>query len=451
MKPMTLGAIAKAANGVLSDAGLENQTIDSIVIDSRKASIGSLYIPVIGETNDGHAFIDGAFKNGAVCTLTEREETRPHIRVVSTFQALKDIAEYYRSLFDIPVVALTGSVGKTTAKDMIAAVLGQKFNVHKTPGNFNNEFGLPQAVFGLTEQHDAAVLEMGMNNFGEISRLSKVARPDICMILNIGVSHIGRLGSQEGILKAKSEIFDYMKPNGKAYLNGDDPYLMQLNTPELSPVLFGKEAHNHARMDTILETDIAGTRLEAEYKNQRFDIEIPCPGEHMIPATLAALAIGYDLGLTPQEIQAGVKAFKPSGERLDIIQTGKITVLNDVYNACPESVMAGLDVLALADGRKVAILGDVFELDDFAEKIHYRMGEDAAGKEVDLLLCVGPLSEHMYHGAAKTMGRDVKYFETQEKLIAALPALIHDGDTVLVKASHGMALEHTVAALKNKA
>ncbi|MEX1306907.1 MAG: UDP-N-acetylmuramoyl-tripeptide--D-alanyl-D-alanine ligase, partial [Eubacteriales bacterium] len=365
MKPMTLGEIAKAANGVLNDSRLENQIIDSIVIDSRKATAGSLYIPVIGETNDGHAFIEGAFKNGAVCTLTERDETRSHIRVAATFQALKDIAEYYRSLFDIPVIALTGSVGKTTAKDMIASVLSQKYYVHKTPGNFNNEFGLPQAVFGITEDHEAVVLELGMNNFGEISRLSKVARPDICMILNIGVSHIGRLGSQEGILKAKSEIFDYMKENGKAYLNGDDPYLIKLNTKKLSPILFGQGANNDVKVTEVLGADISGTHFTAKYKDETFDIQIPCPGKHMIPATLAALAIGYDLGLTAQEIGAGVKAFTPSGERLDMIQTKKITVLNDVYNACPESIMAGIDVLALADGRKVAILGDVFELDAF--------------------------------------------------------------------------------------
>ncbi len=450
MEPMTLGEIARAAGGVLSDLSLENQKIDSIVIDSRKAKSGSLYIPVIGETNDGHAFIDGAFKNGAVCTLTERDETRPHIRVTSTFAALKDIAEHYRSLFDIPVVALTGSVGKTTAKDMMAAVLGQKFNVHKTPGNFNNEFGLPQAVFGLTKDHTAAVFEMGMNNFGEISRLSKVVRPDICMILNIGVSHIGRLGSQDGILKAKSEIFDYMKPNGKAYLNGDDPYLKKLNTPALSPVLFGRGANNHARVTEVLGADITGSRFKAEYKGQTFDIEIPYPGAHLIPATLAAMAIGYDLGMTPEAIRAGVKAFTPSGERLDIIQTGKIIILNDVYNACPESIMAGLDVLNLAKGRKVAILGDVFELDEFAAEIHTKMGEDAAAKHPDLLVCVGPLSEYTFAGAKKTMDERAVYFETQGALIAALPDLVREGDAVLVKASHGMALEHTVAALKEK-
>ena len=411
MEPMTLGEIAKACQGVLSDQALENLIITDIVIDSRKATSGSLYIPVIGEINDGHAFINSALQNGAVCTLTEREETHPHIRVASTFQALKDIAEHYRSLFDIPVVALTGSVGKTTAKDMIAAVLGQKFNVHKTPGNFNNEFGLPQAVFGLTREHTAVVFEMGMNNFGEISRLSKVARPDICMILNIGVSHIGRLGSQDGILKAKSEIFDYMKPNGKAYLNGDDPYLLKLNTPELSPILFGHGAYNHAQVTEVLNADIIGTCFTAAYRGKKFDIEIPYPGAHLIPAALAALAIGVDLGMTPEKIQAGVKAFKPSGERLDIIRTQSITILNDIYNACPESVMAGLDVLNLAAGRKVAILGDVFELDEFAEDIHYQMGEDAAKKQPDLLLCVGPLSKQMYAGAEKTMGEKSAIFQ----------------------------------------
>ena len=450
MEPMTLAEIAAACGGVLNNAENADTAVTSITIDSRKAVQGSLYIPVKGETHDGHTFISSAIENGATCTLSEHDELCCYIKVKSTFQALKDIAEYYRSKFDVTVIAITGSVGKTTAKDMIAAVLNEQLNVLKTEGNFNNEFGLPQMLFRLNRSHDAAVLEMGMNSFGEISRLSKTARPDIAVIINIGVSHIGRLGSRDGILKAKSEIFDYLKTDGKVYLFGGDDKLISLKNSRYNPIFFGEDMQNQAHVKEIMRADITGTELIAEYKGEVYNLNIPYPGSHLIPSALAGMAIAHDLGLNKKAIEAGVKAFSPSKMRMEIIDTGNIMILNDVYNACPESIMAGLGVLAYGEGRKIAILGDILELDDHAERIHYQAGKEAAKTDTDLIICCGPLSKTMYKGAKSVIGDRALYFETQDTMLAQLKTLIQTGDTVLVKASRGLAFEHTVAFLKEQ-
>ena len=260
MEQMTIAEIASACGGTIV-GGLDSTKISDITIDSRTATAGSLYIPIKGEVHDGHTFIDSAFENGATCTLSEHEVPHFHIRVVSTAQALLDMAEYYRSKFDVKVIAVTGSVGKTTVKDMLADVLGQQFSVLKTEGNLNNGFGLPRMLLRLNRQHQVVVLEMGMNSFGEISRLSKAARPDICVIINIGVSHIGRLGSRDGILKAKSEIFDYMKSDANVYLYGEDDKLVTLKDAYYSPVYFGENSKNDACVKRIISADIKGTEL----------------------------------------------------------------------------------------------------------------------------------------------------------------------------------------------
>lgn len=447
MEPMTLAEIATACGGILF-GGAGTEKITDITIDSRTAAGGCLYIPIIGEVHDGHAFIGAAFKNGAACTLSERDEPFCHIKVKSTAQALLDIAEHYRSKFNVTVVAVTGSVGKTTAKDMMAAVLGERFSVLKTEGNLNNGFGLPRMLLRLENHHQVAVLEMGMNSFGEISRLSKAARPDICVIINIGVSHIGRLGSRDGILKAKSEIFEYMNPQGKIYLYGEDDKLITLKDRLPHPVFFGEGEQNEARIKTIIGADITGTEFIAAYRGETFRLKIPYPGMHLVPSALAAAAIGYDLGMKKNEIEAGIKSFAPSGMRMEIIDTGKIVIINDAYNACPESILAGMDVLAYGTGRKIAVLGDILELDEFAEQIHFNTGRDAAKKNVDLMICCGPLSKAMAEGAASIIGERIVYFETQEAMLKALGGLIKTGDTVLVKASRGLKFEETVAFLR---
>ena len=451
MEPIKINKIIKACDGELfGGAGLHKTNIEHITIDAREAKVGSLYIPVKGEVHDGHKFIPGAFSNGAVCTLSERKVDFPHIRVGSTFKALKDIAEYYRSKFDIKVVAITGSVGKTTAKDMIASVLSKKFSVLKTKGNLNNEFGLPRTLFELEKFHEVAVLEMGMNSFGEISRLSKTARPDICVIINIGVSHIGNLGSRDGILKAKSEIFDYMKEDGKAYLFGDDDKLITLKGSGLNPIYFGFGKENQAKKKEILKADIRGTEFIAEYRGEEYELNIPYPGEHILFSALAAVAIGKDLGMTKEEIASGVADFSPSGMRMEITETEKIMILDDAYNACPESIMAGLGVLGYARGRKIAVLGDILELGEHAEKLHFETGEKAACTDIDLIICVGELSKHMYDGAKEKLKDRALYYKTQDDLQRDLSDIIKNGDTVLVKASRGLKFEKTVEFLKKK-
>ena len=448
MESMTIREIMKACDGeFIGGENIFEETINHITIDSRTVEHGSLYIPVIGENNDGHIYIDSAFKSGALCCLSEIDVKYPHIKVGSTFKALKDIAEYYRCLFDIKVIAITGSVGKTTAKDMIYSILSQKYSVLKTMGNFNNEFGLPQTLFNLNKTHDIAVLEMGMNSFGEISRLSKTARPDVCVILNIGVSHIGRLGSKDGILKAKSEIFDYVKKDAKVYLNGDDDKLITLKDNNISPIYFGAGEENHAKLKKIIKADIKGTEFTCDYKNEEIKLKIYYPGEYLISSALAGVAIGKDFGLTADQIEKGIAEFSPSNMRMEITQTSKIMILDDTYNACPESILAGVEVLEHAQGRKVAIIGDILELDEFAQKIHYETGQKIAKKKVDLIICTGELSEDMYKGAEKTIGDRAIYFKTQEEMINSLKDIIIKGDTVYIKASRGLKLEKTVEFL----
>lgn len=457
MKNMTLKNIAAAVNGKLvADAIIAEKEVQGVVLDSRKVEEGYLFIATRGEKVDGHSFIESVFEKGALGVISEKELPNPkgpYILVKDSFQALKDVAEFYRRQLSVRVVGITGSVGKTSTKECIAAALSQRFCVLKTSGNFNNEIGLPLTVLQIRPEHEVAVLEMGISDFGEMHRLSKIARPDICVMTNIGQCHLENLKTRDGILKAKSEIFDFMAEDGAICVNGDDDKLCTLTKVKgIRPVFFGKLASNDITATDIVNKGLAGSTLKVHRNTQStgdaFDVRIPLPGEHMVYNALAAVAVGTVLGLTKEELAEGIASVQPVGGRSHIISEEKITIIDDCYNANPVSMKAAIDLLSMATTRKVAILGDMFELGDREALLHEEVGAYAAYKAIDCIICVGALSQNIYEGAVKANKlSQIVYFENRDALLSNLESYLKENDTILVKASHGMQFEKVVTAL----
>lgn len=454
MKNMTLKAITAACSGTyFGPEDALNQEVTGVAIDSRKIEKGYLFAAVRGERVDGHTFIPKVMETGALCSISEEkleDADYPYILVESSLQAIKDIAEYYRQELDIKVVGITGSVGKTSTKEMVASVLSQKYNVLKTDGNFNNEIGVPLTIFNIREEHEVAVLEMGMNHFGEMTRLAKMARPDISVITNIGVAHLENLGSRDGILKAKTEMFPFVNPNGSIILNGEDDKLSTIEKYEnIIPVFFGLSDDKQVYADNIVNLGLKGTSCDIHVGGEIVSAVIPIPGSHMVLNALAGAAIGHALGLTAAEIKAGIEALVPVAGRNNIIEKEHVTVIDDCYNANPVSMKASLDVLNYANTRKVAILGDMGELGENEIQMHYEVGQYAAEKGIDLVICIGELCRHMYDGAdaVKNWNGRAVHFASKADFLAEMGNIIETGDTVLVKASHFMAFPEIVEKL----
>lgn len=454
MKHMTPRRIAQVCGGVYH--GTEEtaeREVSSITTDSRQAADGCLFVAVKGERVDGHDFIPSVFEKGALCVIAEHEpETADGawIQVESSLQAIKDMAEFYRQQLAVRVVGITGSVGKTSTKEVIASVLSEKYHVLKTLGNFNNELGLPLTVFRLREEHQVAVLEMGISDFGEMHRLSKIARPDVCVMTNIGQCHLEFLKDRDGILRAKSEIFDYLAEDGTVILNGDDDKLSTIKEVKgIRPVFFGVESGREIYADEIEPKGLKGIRCRIHAGEESISVLIPIPGYHMVLNALAAAAVGLTMGLTMEQIRAGIEKLQSLGGRFHIIEKGNMLIIDDCYNANPVSMKASLDVLKDAEHRKVAILGDMFELGENAAELHASVGCHAAENEIDLLICVGDASRHMAEAAFQTGGcGEVLQVPTLAALLEVLPRLIQEDDTILVKASHGMHFEKVVERLQ---
>lgn len=466
MKNMTLANVAQACGGVLYNSFDEKdkQTEAScVVIDSRQIISGGIFIATVGERVDGHSFIPQMAEKGALGVVCEKEPQEcgvPYILVEDSFQALKDIAEFYRKQLTIPVVGITGSVGKTSTKEMIASVLCEGFEVLKTEGNFNNEVGLPLTVLRIRQEHQVAVVEMGISDFGEMHRLSKIARPDICVMTNIGQCHLENLGTREGILNAKSEIFNFMNPKGHILVNGDDDMLQKVSAKGESTLMhFGMNPVNEVYASDVMNKGLLGSEAVIHMGLEVFPVSIPLPGAHMVYNALAAAAVGKCLGLTKEQIQAGITGVQSVGGRSNVMVLENNTVIDDCYNANPVSMKAAIDLLATALGRKVAVLGDMFELGNRECELHEEVGAYAAEKGIDIIICTGTLSKHMYEGARSTgvekgellasRNREVYYFETRDKMLEQLPDMLKQGDNILVKASHGMHFEKVVEKLTN--
>lgn len=458
MKNLTLEHITEVCGGTYYGAPDKLQEeVTSIITDSRKAEKGCLFVPIVGERVDAHRFIGQVMQAGALATLSERvleDVDFPYIKVGSSLQAVKDIAEYYLKELAIPVVGITGSVGKTSTKEVIASVLSQKYKTLKTQGNFNNELGLPLTVFRLREEDEIAVLEMGISDFGEMTRLAKIARPDTCVITNIGTCHLENLGDRDGVLKAKTEIFKFLKPDGHIVLNGDDDKLATVKGYEgIKPVFFGLECAKDScdvYADEIVSRGLKGMTCTIHLGEAAFTVDIPMPGRHMVYNALAAAAIGRIYGLTTEQIKAGIESLEPISGRFRMIETEKFLIVDDCYNANPMSMKASLDVLQDGAGRRVAILGDMGELGTDEIQLHESVGEHAGGCEIDVLICTGTLCQHMAQKAQQVDPKlRVIYEQDREGLLAHLSGYVQQGDTILVKASHFMKFEEVVEKLQN--
>ena len=458
MEPMTIREILEAVDGKLlgefSDLDL---TVKHVFTDSRNPDPGALFIPLVGERFDGHAFLNEALEGGAAGCFTQREREsylpgKFYIKVGSSQKALRDLARHYKQKFRIPFVAVTGSVGKTTTKDMVAAVLGERFKVLKTEGNFNNEVGLPLTLLRLNSNHEICVVEMGMNHFGEIEYLSSIVEPDVAVITNIGDSHIENLGSRENILKAKCEIFSHMDPKkGYVILNGDDPLLEPLRASlPFQSVLVGTAEGLDYRATGVESDGEKSVRCHVRTPRSGFDVEIPALGNHMLYPTLTAAAVAEHFGMTGGEIARGVLRFAPTKMRMNILKRGdEITILNDAYNANPQSMRAAVEVLSKSGGDyKIAVLGDMFELGPFAPTLHAGVGAYLGKAGIDCLVAVGELARHIYDAAKDAMVPQVYWCETKEEAKPILAELVKPNSTILVKASRGMAFEELVDDLK---
>ena len=461
MKNMTLENIEKACGGRYIGTEAEKKTdVLGVVIDSRQVESGYLFVAIPGEKVDGHKFIPDVFAKGAAAVLSEQQledPAGPYILVESTTKALRDLAEYYRKSLDIKVVGITGSVGKTSTKEMIASVLSEKYKVLKTEGNYNNEIGLPLTIFKIRAEHEVAVLEMGISEFGEMHRLATMANPDICVITNIGLCHLENLKTRDGILKAKTESFEHLKKDGIAILNGDDDKLSTIRqVGDKEPVFYGMEEKMEYREDAkksvyatgVENLGLYGMQARIHTPEGERDVRIPIPGEHNVYNALAATAVGLSLGLSLDQISSGILKAKTIGGRTNLLNTGSMTVIDDCYNANPVSMKASIDVLATAEGRKIAVLGDMGELGENEKKLHYEVGEYLAKKEIDVLFCAGELSEEIAKAAQKESKTcEVYYFKTRDALLEQLLPFLKKGDTVLVKASHFMEYPKIVKAL----
>ena len=448
MKNMTLEQIAAYCGGVYSGKKETGSVeVAGIAIDSRKIEKDWLFIATKGEKVDGHSFVRQVMEAGALGVVVEKEpeyKDIPYILVSDSFRAIRDIAAFYRAQLSVKVVGITGSVGKTSTKEMIAGVLEQKYKVWKTAGNFNNEVGLPLTVFGIRDTHEVAVLEMGISDFGEMNRLGEIAKPDICVITNIGECHLENLKDREGVLRAKTEVFQHMNPDGVAVLNGGDDMLRTLDLVNGNkPVFFGKSGENQVYSSGIKSHGFLGSSCTIHTPQGSFEAEIPLPGEHMITNALAATAVGLTLGLTLEEIATGIRRAESVGGRSHIIQTEQYTLIDDCYNANPVSMKAALDLLQSGEGRKVAVLGDMFELGNETREFHRGTGVYAANTDTDVIVCVGELAKELWQGVREETernGREKKlfYFAKKEDFLEEWQNILLPGDTVLIKASHGM-------------
>lgn len=464
MKNMTLTNIARACNGRLlypaenSRKETEHAEAAGVVIDSRKAGENFIFVATKGERVDGHRFIPDVFAKGALGVVCEKEPESlpgPCIVVEDSFEALKQIGEFYRQQLPVKVVGITGSVGKTSTKEFVAAVLSMKYKVHKTLGNYNNEVGVPLTVLSMPEDTEVAVLEMGINHFGEMHNLSRIARPDICIMTNIGQCHLEFLGSREGILKAKSEMFDFMKEDGSVCINGDDDMLASIKEVKgKKPVTFGLSEQCRVYATDIKGKGLFGSEAVIHGNGESFAVQIPLPGEHMVYNALAAAAAGQLLGLTPEEIRDGIAAVESVSGRSHIVKLPDKVLIDDCYNANPVSMEAAIDLLLQADGRRVAVMGDMFELGEQEKEMHARVGKYAVDKGVECIICTGKLARCIYEGARETAGErkdgpaaEIFYFEDRESLLEGINQILKPGDTILIKASHGMGFEKVVEQL----
>lgn len=454
MQQLTTQDILDATGGKLL-SGSADLVFNDVTTDSRKAGEGVLFIPLVGEKFDGHEFIKAAFDMGAAAVLTQKETElwldKTIIRVEDTLKAFRDIAAFYKAKYRIPTVAVTGSVGKTTTKDMLYAALSEKYNTIKTPNNFNNEIGVPITVLMQEKEHEAAVIETGMNHFGELERLAAIIKPDAAVITNIGMSHIENLGSREGILKAKLEITTYFTPENTLILNGDDEYLSTVpDTGKYKIMRYGIDnPASDVRAKDIVNRGLEGVEFTAVIGAEEYPVKVSIPGRHNVYNALAAICTGLVFGVKPEDSIRGIANCQYTSQRLEIEHHKGIEIINDCYNASPDSIRAALSIMPYSlQKRRVAVLGDVLEMGEFAEHAHYELGKEILKNKIDLLITAGQNARQIAAGAADLGFTEYHCFDKTLGALNYVKEHVQDGDCVLVKASHGMHFEEIVAAIK---
>ena len=440
MKELKVKDIIRVTNGKLL-CGDEKTICNNFSKDTRTIQKGDIYIGLKGEKFDGSKFWKQALENGAEGVIIQGQEISKEemekysnkiiIEVENTLEALYEIARYKRSLYDIPVIAITGSVGKTSTKDIIASVVSTQYKTLKTEGNNNNNIGLPLTILKLKD-HEAVVIEMGMNHFGEISLLTSIAKPTLSVITNIGTAHIGNLGSRENILKAKLEILEGMeKP--KIIINDDNDLLHKWYLENKEKV----EIHPYSLKNA---KDIELKEENSTFKtiiNNELEITVPVGGEHFVYNALCAIEVGKLLNISDEKIQKGIAEFELTKKRMDIRKLKNGTILiNDSYNASYESMKASLEYLSKYPGkRKIAVLGDMFELGEYSTELHEKVGKEVTKNKIDILICSGENSKYIINNSSMV---EKYYLKNNEEILEKLQQILSDGDVVLVKASNGM-------------
>ncbi len=462
MKRISIEQITNAVEGTfINKESLTEKYINRVIIDSREVQKNDLYIPIIGERFDGHDFIKEAISAGALCvfsvSIEHVPEGFPAIIVKDTKKALGRLAAFYRQQFTIPFIGITGSVGKTSTKEMLASILETKFKVHKTDGNYNNDIGLPLSILSLEIDAEVAVIELGMNHFGEIDYLANILKPEIGMITNIGVSHIEFLGSQEGILKAKSEMLPHIQQEGLIVLNGDDPYLKPLRLQYGRRVkTYGYTEGNDCCVVNYQVLDKGRQKMTVATDRGIYSMMVNYPGEHILLNALGGILIGEHLGIEKENIIKGILQYEPAKMRLNEYKIGdRLRIIDDAYNASVDSMSGALKTLSVlkeASERSVAILGSMFEMGSYSKKGHEQVGHQVIKSRPDVCILIGKEAKWTYDVIKRFEPEAIKshYYECVEDFLVSMESHIIDHDIVLLKASRGMAFEKIREALMRK-
>lgn len=457
MLDLSLEEILNATEGRLIYNGSTLQRIKAVSINSRQITPGALFVAIKGPHFDGHDFVQQAVGSGAVAIIVDQDipisQAVAVIRVRDTVKAFGDIASYYRNKWSMPLIGITGSNGKTSTKDLIAAILKLRWSIVKTEGNFNNEIGLPLTLFKIAASTQAAVVEMGMRGLGQIRRLAELAQPSIGVVTNVGLSHLELLGTQENIAKAKAELVQSLPEKGLAVLNGDDRWVREMALLSVArTVFYGIDGSNLHYRATDIEMDDYGCKFRVVTAEEEFECRLAIPGRHNILNALAAIAVAKELGIDTYAIRLGLTQPDLTAQRMKIISGNGYWVIDDTYNASPASIKSALDFLANSHlgQRKLAVLGDMLELGPQSPKIHREIGEYAAKQNIFHLMAYGEFARDYMIGFNNVIGRSGQYFVKKSLLIEELKKIVRTDDVILVKGSRSMKMEEVVDALHRK-
>ncbi len=460
MKKISLKDFQALTNAeVFHKEKIKDRVIKKVSTDSRTAAENDLFVALKGEKFDAHEFIEDVLTKNVSCVLVNKHWAEANkekiqgfhslcVAVPDTTLAFGELARAYRRKFDIPVVAIGGSNGKTTTKEMVTAVLSSTYNVLSTEGNLNNHIGVPQTLFRLTRQHEAAVIELGTNHFGELKYLCEIVEPTHGLITNIGKEHLEFFGDEEGVAREEKELFSYLKKHqGTAFVNCDDRFLMAEMKSLKKSIGYAVEGKADIRARKIQSDKTGRSTFECVWPKREVNMNVllSVPGTHNITNALAAISVGLKLKVHKKNIIAALKNFSPASKRMEVMTSRDITILNDTYNSNPDSVVAALKTLQLfqTSGKKIVVLGDMRELGDASKREHTNIGAVAAGMKFHTLFTYGPYSKY----TAEAYGNGAKHFETKDDLAKELKRNLQSGDVVLVKGSRGMKMEDVVNQL----